>query len=91
MSPSVQRLPVRMSRCSFHADSDRDESPSMSCKSAIRDGMGSILFGIDPLNSCLAGMPHRLLRLYYVAYSVFVIMLQFYILTYQSMTITIVC
>ena len=57
MSPSVQCLSVRMPRCSFHADSDRDEPPSMLCnicKTASRDG-------IDPFNSDLAGMPLSLL------------------------------
>ena len=47
MSPSVQCLSVRMPRCSFQADSDRDELPSMLCKSASR----------DRVNSDQAGMP----------------------------------
>ena len=41
MSPSVQCLSIRMPRCSFHADSNRDEPPSMLCKSASRDGVNS--------------------------------------------------
>ena len=40
-------------------DSDRDEPPSMLCKSASRDG--SIPSGIDLFNSDLAGMPLSLL------------------------------
>ena len=65
-------------------DSDRDEPPSMLCnicKSASRDGI--IPFGIDPFNSDLAGFPLSLLRLFSVVYSVFVIMLQFYLSIYQ--------
>ena len=84
MSPSVQCQSVRMPRCSFHADSDRDEPPSMLCKSASRDGV--IPSGIDPFNSDLAGMSLSLLRLFSVVYSVFVITLQLYLIIYQSMT-----
>ena len=40
-------------------DSDRDEPPSMLCKSASRDG--SIPSGIDLFNSDLAGMPLSIL------------------------------
>ena len=56
MSPSVQCLSVRMTRCSFHADSDRDEPHSMLCKSAF--------------NSDLAGLPLSLLSysLLYIQY-----------------------
>ena len=49
-------------------DSDRDEPPSMLCKSASRDG--SIPSGIDLFNSDLAGMPLSLLcySLLYIQY-----------------------
>ena len=49
-------------------DSDRDEPPSMLCKSASRDG--SIPSGIDIFNSDLAGMPLSLLcySLLYIQY-----------------------
>ena len=65
-----------MPRFSFHADSDRDEPPSMlnATLASLQAGMGSIPFGIDPFNSDLAGMPLRLLS---VVYSVFLIMLIF--------------
>ena len=66
------------------ADSDRDEPPSMLCKSA--SGMGSIPSGIDLFNSDLAVMPISLLMLFSVVYSVFVITLQLYLIIYQSMT-----
>ena len=70
-----------MPRCPFRADSDKDETPSMLCKSANMDG--SIPFAIDPFNSDLAGMPLSLLRLFSVVYSVFVITLQLYLIIYQ--------
>ena len=59
MSPSVQCISVRVPRCSFHADSDRDEPPStLNATFASQQAvMGSIHFGIDPFNSDLAGMP----------------------------------
>ena len=51
------------------ADSDRDEPPSMLCKS-VQAGMGSIPSGIDPFNSDLAGLPLSLLcySLLYIQY-----------------------
>ena len=66
-------------------DSDRDEPPSMLCKSASRDG--SIPSGIDLFNSDLAGMPLSLLcySLLYI-FNTFVITLQLYLIIYQSMT-----
>ena len=65
MSPSVQCLYAKMF---LSADSDRDEPPSMLCKSA--SGMGSIPSGIDPFNSDLAGLPLSLLcySLLYIQY-----------------------
>ena len=80
MSLSVQCISVRMPRCSFHADSDRDEPPSMlnATFASLQAGMESIPFGIDPFNYDMAGMPLSLLRLLSVVYSVFVIMLQFF-------------
>ena len=41
MSPSVQCLSVMMPIMFLSADSDRDEPPSMLCKSASRDGVNS--------------------------------------------------
>ena len=59
MSPSVKCLSVRMPRCSFHVDSDRDEPSSMlnATFASLQAVMGSIPFGIDPFNSDLDGMP----------------------------------
>ena len=60
-------------------DSDRDEPPSMLCKSASRDG--SIPSGIDLFNSDLAS--YVILS---CIFSTFVITLQLYLIIYQSMT-----
>ena len=81
MSPFVQCLSVRMARCSFHADSDRDEPHSMLCnicKSASRAGVNSFWNRSIQFRSGWDATI-RLLRLFSVVYSVFVIMFQFYL------------
>ena len=57
--------------------------PCYATFASLQAGMGTIPFGIDPFNSDLAGFPLSLLRLFSVVYSVFVIMLQFYLSIYQ--------
>ena len=84
MSPSVQCLSVRMPRCSFQPIlTGTNHHP---CYASLQAGMGSIPSGIDTFNSDLAGMPLRLLMLFSVIYSVFVITLQLCSIIYQSMT-----
>ena len=69
-------------------DSDRDEPPSMLCKSASRDG--SIPSGIDLFNSdleChLVGCHLASYVILSCIFSTFVITLQLYLIIYQSMT-----
>ena len=65
-------------------DSDRDEPPSMLCKSASRDG--SIPSGIDLFNSDLAGCHLASYVILSCIFSTFVITLQLYLIIYQSMT-----
>ena len=55
------------------------------CYAIPQAGMGSILSGIDPFNSDLAGMPLSLLMSFSVVYPVFVITFQLYLIIYQSM------
>ena len=84
MSPSLQCLSVRMPRCFFQPI--LTGTNHLPCYASLQAGMGSIPSGIDPFNSDLAGMPLSPLMVFSVVYSVFVIALQLYLISYQSMT-----
>ena len=68
MSPSVQCLSVRMSRCSFQPI--LTGTNHLPCYASLQAGMGSIPSGIDPFNSDQAGLPPSLLcySLLYIHY-----------------------